>query len=37
MAIILAEKGKLFDPVIVDTFVEIESEIRAIAARFKDS
>ena len=36
MSIILEEKGKLFDPVIVEAFVEIETTIREIAARFGD-
>lgn len=34
--IILEEKGKLFDPLIVDTFLEIEPEIRRIAEDFRD-
>ncbi len=36
MSIILEEKGKLFDPVIVEAFVEIETTILDIAARFGD-
>ena len=36
LAIIVEGKGSSFDPVIVDAFATIESEIKAIAARFKD-
>ena len=36
MEIIHEENGKLFDPVIVKAFLEIEPEIKEIAARFKD-
>ncbi|MCF8092822.1 MAG: HD domain-containing protein, partial [Desulfotignum sp.] len=37
MAIILEEKGKLFDPLIVDTFVQIEDQIIQIANEFQDT
>lgn len=36
MDIIRQGKGTLFDPVIVDAFFAIESEIKAIALKFKD-
>ncbi|HCY85867.1 MAG TPA: hypothetical protein DHV36_12095 [Desulfobacteraceae bacterium] len=36
MGIIRKERGKLFDPVIVDAFVEIETTIKRIAKRFGD-
>ncbi len=36
MSIILEEKGKLFDPVIVEAFVDIESTIQEIAKKFSD-
>lgn len=37
MGIILEEKGKLFDPTVVEAFVEIEPEIRHIAETYSDS
>lgn len=37
MAIIVEGKGSFFDPVVVDAFVTIEHEIKAIAARYTDS
>jgi adenylate cyclase len=37
MAIILEEKGKSFDPVIVDAFVQIEDRIKQIANAFEDT
>jgi len=37
MAIILSEKGNIFDPVIVDAFVSIEQQIKGIAVDFADS
>ncbi len=37
MAIILEEKGKSFDPVIVDAFFQIEDRIRQIATAFEDT
>lgn len=37
MEIIHGENGKLFDPVIVEAFLEIEPEIKEIAARFTDA
>ncbi len=37
MAIILEEKGRLFDPLIVDTFVQIEDQILKIATEFQDA
>lgn len=36
-AIIVDGKGKHFDPDVVDAFVDIQDEFRAIAARFADS
>ncbi len=36
MAMILEEKGKSFDPVIVDAFFQIEDQIRQIADSFQD-
>jgi len=36
MEIIREEKGTLFDPVIVDAFFEIESEIKAVVLMFND-
>lgn len=36
MGIILEEKGKLFDPTIVEAFVAIEPEVKQIAEEFKD-
>jgi adenylate cyclase len=37
MAIILEEKGKSFDPVIVDAFFQIEDKILEIAHAFQDT
>ncbi len=37
MAIILEEKGKSFDPVVVDAFVQIEDRIKQIANAFGDT
>lgn len=37
MAIIQEEKGKLFDPVIVETFVDIEPVIQEIVKKFADA
>jgi HD-GYP domain-containing protein (c-di-GMP phosphodiesterase class II) len=37
MAIILEEKGKLFDPMIVEAFVQIEDQILQIANEFHDT
>jgi len=37
MEIINEENGKIFDPVIVEAFLEIEPEIKEIAAWFKDA
>ncbi len=37
MSIILEEKGKLFDPDIVEAFVDIEPAIQEIAAKFSDT
>lgn len=34
MAIILEEKGKIFDPVVVDAFTDIEATIKEIAQKF---
>lgn len=36
MGIIREEKGKLFDPAVVEAFVDIESRIRDIAEEFRD-
>ncbi len=36
MSIIREENGKLFDPVIVEAFIDIETKIREIATRFGD-
>jgi HD-GYP domain-containing protein (c-di-GMP phosphodiesterase class II) len=36
MSIILEEKGKLFDPVVVDAFLDIEDQVVEIAGRFGD-
>ena len=36
MAIILEEKGNIFDPIIVDAFISIEPKICEIAAQFAD-
>ena len=37
VAIIVEGKGRHFDPDVVDAFVELQDEFRAIAARFADS
>ena len=37
VAIIVEGHGKHFDPDVVDAFVELQEEFRAIAARFADS
>lgn len=37
MGIIVEGKGSLFDPVIVDAFIDIELEIKTIASKFKES
>ena len=36
MEIILEARGELFDPALVDAFVEIEPQIQQIAQRFQD-